>query len=410
MTTETELNELTELDEPISPKTNIKIFADTIGFQSRVSIQYSKILNTEVGQKILKIFNNDSRILSLNGKMISRGSGGRIFEVSHLAMWFLWCVNEYGKKAAISHLKSFLDSDKIEVINTLWIIGVMLDESISLQDGYTIQALKDMPDSDDKEHFLKFRMSVHEIMNFPLCAITKPCYVNKLRPNDPEAIINDNPDFWNVSRRLNEIAMLLNAVKGIACVPYYATSYTPLTIPFGIFSSGGGGMFLCDIKNDGSTKLQSESITIINILIEAYEKLNTTEKEKFQRILIRLYQAKIRRQIEDKILDLGIALEMLLLDGKDEQLALSFRLRGSWLIGNSQNRKKIFEQLKKIYKFRSQVAHSGLLCEGIAEKIAHVRDTFPEYQSLAEDICQKIIKDGIPDWEKLILNSIENPE
>jgi hypothetical protein len=137
-----------------------------------------------------------------------------------------------------------------------------------------------------------------------------------------------------------------------------------------------------------------------------YDKLNHSEKMRIERILNRLSQAKRRTQIEDKILDLGIALEMLLLQDNSnrEQLSLSFRLRGSWLMGQSPgDRHEKYRQLRDIYEYRSHVAHGGVLCGGEEAKIESVRRSFPEYQRLAEDICRKIITDGKPDWTRLIL-------
>jgi hypothetical protein len=137
-----------------------------------------------------------------------------------------------------------------------------------------------------------------------------------------------------------------------------------------------------------------------------YDTLNHGEKRRMERILNRLSQAKRRSQIEDKILDLGIALEMLLLQDNSnrEQLSLSFRLRGSWLMGqSSEDRLEKYQQLRDIYNYRSDVAHGGVLHGGKEVEIESVRQSFPEYQRLAENICRKIIMDGKPDWTRLIL-------
>jgi hypothetical protein len=75
-------------------------------------------------------------------------------------------------------------------------------------------------------------------------------------------------------------------------------------------------------------------------------------------VLSRPSQAKQRDQIEDKILDLGISLEMALLEDNknNDQLSLSFGLRGSWLIAaDYEERQLIYRQLREMYDFRSQV-------------------------------------------------------
>jgi hypothetical protein len=125
-------------------------------------------------------------------------------------------------------------------------------------------------------------------------------------------------------------------------------------------------------------------------VITAFERLSDAEKARLRLILNRFGQAKRRNQIEDKILDLGIALEMLLLkdNANHEQLALSFRLRGAWLVASSAEERVVaYGKLRDIYKYRSQVAHSGVLCRGNSEQVNKVREVIPEYQSLAGRIC-----------------------
>lgn len=400
-----------QLGELKIPKIEIDPFAFIHNFQTRALIQYAGIVEkTEAGRASVQMLSEDPRVIALNGTMISAGSSAERFEIKTLAMWFLWCVNEYGLESAKNHLDSFLNSKDIMVINALWVLGIEVDESIILQDGYTITPVKEMPDSRDKEHFIQNRVgNLAQPAPVPFCAITKSCRVKKTWTHDPPVSASNSQEFWNVSRRLYDIALLLNVLKDISCLPYYSTSYVDTTTPFGIFGGSGGGKSIYDVLNYGSTKLSKESNASIDALIDDYDKLNDFKRTRIQRILSRLAQAKRRLQIEDKILDLGITLEMLLLEDNrsNDQLSLSFRLRGSWLLGNTvEKRIEIYQQLKEIYNYRSQVAHSGILCEGDKAKINRVRLSFPKYQSIAEDICRIIIQDGKPDWNKLILNAI----
>lgn len=119
---------------------------------------------------------------------------------------------------------------------------------------------------------------------------------------------------------------------------YYATSYVNPEVPFGPFGGSGGGSQVYDVLAHGSIKLPSTETENINELINKYLALDNNEKTRAQRVLNRLSQSKRRMQIEDKILDLGIALEMLLLSNNpnNNQLSLSFRLHGSWLLGSDK--------------------------------------------------------------------------
>lgn len=391
------------------PKSEIEAFAPVHNFQTRLYLQYSPLLTTDTGRKLLEKLRRDPRVTSLEGKMLSRGSSAHRFQVEELGMWLLWRANESDLASAQCHLEAFLDSEEITVLNTLWVLGVEVDQPISLADEYMVQPADAMPDSWDKESFLQFRFEhAVQVARPPACAITKPCKVPKTHPCEPTSIDEDS-EFWKASRRLRDIGLLLNAVDGVACVPYYSTSYVDPTTPVGPFGGSGGGSGLYDVLAVGSTKLESESAKVVEDLLRSYEALEDGERARMQRILDRLSQAKRRGQIEDKILDLGIALEMLLLDDNsaNDQLALSFRLRGSWLLGNSvDDRVAVHDQLRDIYRYRSQVAHSGVLCKGRATEINRVRESFPEYQRVAEVICQRSIVEGRPDWKRLVLGAI----
>ncbi len=393
------------------PKIKVEPFLFINDYQTRLFIQYFDIIeNTEFGKSLVQILKKDKKVISLSDKMISWGNSAQKFEAKTLAMWYIWSANEFGKETADQYLHGFLESEEIKVINTLWITGIELDKSIELNGGYIIRPIKSMPDSRDKEFFLnpKFQSWPHPSPQ-PRAAITKACNVKKIvNEHDPIENQSLNIEFWNAQRMLYTISLILNVLDDVSCLGYYSTSYPSKETPFGPFVGSGGGSSIYDVIGHSLTKIIDEDRFIINDLIYSYESLSDKEKDRMQRILFRLSQAKRRDQIADKILDLGISMEMLLLQDNpnNEQLSLSFRLRGSWLLGNSpKEREKIYKQLKDIYKYRSQVAHSGVLCKGNPAKIENIGKKFPMYQSLAENICYKIIKEGNPDWSKIILDA-----
>jgi hypothetical protein len=97
---------------------------------------------------------------------------------------------------------------------------------------------------------------------------------------------------------------------------------------------------------------------------------------------------------------------MLLLDSSSykEQVSFSFRIRGSWFLGDSyEKRAELYKDLNDIYNYRSQVVHSGILCKGNVNEISNVEKSFTQYQLIAEDICRKMILNGKPTWDNLIL-------
>jgi hypothetical protein len=359
---------------------------------------------------LLSELHADPRVAALHGTMISTGSGGTAFEESRLAEWYLWCANEFGLEIAKQHLNQWLDADKVDVVNTLWIYGLNLDEEIQLADGYCITPAERLPDSTHKEQALQFKMPTPgEVVSFPTVAITRTCRVRKAYPADLAPDSNRDPDFWKTQTRLYDIALVLNALPGVSCWPAFATAYPLATHPYGPFGGWGGGTYLYDVIGRQQTKITQEHVEDILAALADFTRLRTKEQERFRRILSRLSQGKRRFEIEDKTLDLGIALEMLLLKDNPnrEQLALSFRLRGAWLVsGTSKERRENYKLLKELYTYRSHVAHSGLLENGNPQKIAQVRNQFPAYQALAEKICRRLLNDPQVDWDALLVGGV----
>jgi hypothetical protein len=391
------------------PKPEMDRLAFVHDIQIKLYLQYSRLIeNDGPGVEILKEFEKDPRVQALDGCMISDGNGASRLETKILAMWFLWAVNEYGKEIAERNLNRFLDSETVPVINTLWVLGIEVDKAIELENGIRIVSAKEMPDSRDKEQYLRHEFEAPKMAK-PKAAITYTCDITKVSRDLLESQKKDK-QFWDSSRTMNDVALLLNAIEGVSCIPYFSTSYTLPEMPLGIFGGSGGGFSLHDIFGYRSSKLATSSVSEINALLHAFDVLSSDNKTRMRRVLSRLSQAKRREQIEDKILDLGIALEMMLLEDnkKNDQLSLSFRLRGSWLVGaDHQDRVFVYRELRDIYDYRSQVAHTGALCGNDAKKIKLVREKFHNYAILAEKIIRELIYRNGPDWQKLILGVAE---
>lgn len=393
------------------PKPEMDRVAFVHDVQTKLFLLYSELVEkSRVGQEVLAQLTADHRVADLNGKLISTGSGASSFDVKSLAMWYLWSANEFGQDQATANLNAFLESDSHIVLNTLWLTGVSVEQTINLGGNVKIVPTAEMPLSRDKELFLRHDFNMHSHgSSKPGAALVQECAVFKSR--NPDDTLSDSKDteFWNADNNLRNIALLLNVIDDVSCVPSYSTSYTQANMPMGPFSGSGGGSSLFDVYGYGNTNLARSKAAEIEDVVHAFNRMGANQQNRVQRILFRLSQAKRRSQIEDKILDLGIALEMALLeDNKDnDQLSLSFRLRGAWLIGETpENRKSIYKILRDIYNYRSQVAHSGSLCKNEPHKINQVRESFQEYEKIAGQIIRKLVVDGVPDWPGLLLDAI----
>lgn len=394
------------------PKPELERFSFTHDIQTRLYLQYSEIIeSTDIGKQVLNALESDPRIIELEGHMISKGSSASRFETKVLAMWFLWATNEFGQEVAEENLNVFLDSDQIPIINTLWVLGVEVDETIQLKNGLCITPISEMPNSREKEHYIKhsFDATGHQQPK-PKAAITYLTAMTRSHKDDDlSSTFERDKEFWESSKLLYDASLALNAIENTSCIPYFSTAYTLPNMPVGLFGGSGGGAPLHDIIGHRVTKVALEQVDVINSVLSSLLGMPEKEKARYSRVLSRLSQSKRREQIEDKILDLGIALEMALLEDNknNQQLSLTFRLRGSWFISADETeRLSIYRELRDVYNYRSQVAHSGVLCGNDMEKINAVRESFPNYALIAERIVRKLICEERPDWSKLLLGII----
>jgi hypothetical protein len=378
-------------------------------YRTPLSREYERIVvNTEIGKQVVAALESDPRVVRLKGELISQASSGQPLNTHLLAMWYLWYEQEHSSEETKKCLDTFLDSDTIQLNNTLWVLGIEVEEPISLAGGITIQPDKAMPYHFDKERFAR-RLRMIELapsVKEPTCGLT--CLGNVKKVIDPRTFRDEDKEYWAANRRMHDLAFLLNALDNVSCIPYSSTSYPSPSVPYGPFLIGGAGFTPSDFLGRRKAKLSSSDRTVIEELISGYDSLSETERTRMQLILYRIMQAKRGTRIEDRILDLGIALEMLLLqDNRNNvQLSLSFRIRGSWLVGTSkEDRLSVYQQLKEIYDYRCQVAHSGVLCNGKAREIQKVEDSFPRYEALAGRICRKLLTPNKPDWDNLVLDA-----
>jgi hypothetical protein len=400
-----------KLGELNLPEIELERFIFIHNYQTKLFVHYAEIIeNTEIGRNIVEILSSDPRVQELSGKLISFGSGAQLFEIKTLGMWFLWFANKFGLGKAEEDLNCFLDNQTIQVINCLWVLGVKIDQEVELCDSVKLVPIEQMIDSRDKEKFLQHGLDIDNHRSSPKAALVCSCVVKKVQSGNPaEFDLHNQELFFKANEKLHDIAQLTNLLPGVSCWSFYSTSYAQDSVPFGPFSSSGGGMGWYDVLGFSSTHFPNDCIQKFKNLYKAYTKLSEKERNRWRRILSRLSQAKRRQQIEDKILDLGISLEMMLLEDNknNDQLSLAFRLRGSWLISSNEiERLENYKLLRDIYNYRSEVAHAGLLEKGNFQKINIVRESFGKYQELAEKIGTHLLINGKPDWNKLVLGTM----
>jgi Apea-like HEPN len=406
-----ETAKLGELQLPLVAVQEIPDFSDQ--FEVRVFLIYNNAVHaTDVGRSIFERLKADPRAQSIAGKMLRRGTGAAHLELERLAAWWLWRANTVGIERADEDLNNFLSSEEIDTLTVLWVYGVTPGDPLQLTADIQLVPLGQMPPSGDKEEIFKtMRRPNHIPMPVPAAALVKRHKIRRLMNESGDSVEPLDERDLAVQRQLRHAALLLNCLHGVCSIAGYGTSYCPPEVPLGPLGGSGGGLPIYDVLPRAGSRLKPGEQTIFADLLAKFQGLSPKVQERFQRAIQRLAQAKGRLNLSDKALDLGIALEMLLLGSEHKgqevpgQLRLHFRIRGSWLVGRTvPERHDLFQRLGKIYDLRSQVAHNGLSDE--LEKMPHNEREImiDSHMRVAEQIIQRLILNGIPkDWSTLVL-------
>lgn len=392
-------------------------------YSTQLYLQFHKaVRETEFGRKVLQKLRANKSVEALDGTMVKCGTLATRFDFERLAAWWLWRANEVGEERADADLEVFLSSEHSDVLGVLWVYGVKPETTQPLTEDVALMPVEEMPDSDDKEHILKsvLRPRVHPgVEVLPTAALVKRYRTTKvlrspeeILGSDKGATVRTRPEF-EVQTHLHKVGLLLNCLPGVCCTSAYSTSYSPPEVPLGPFGGSGGGMSLRDIIPLRVSRLEQGHEATLSELIDKYQQLPERLTRRLERAMLRLAQAKGRLDLHDMALDLGIALEMLLLNTEHNrnelpgQLHLHFRLRGAWLIGTTAvERRDLFRVFGKIYSWRSQVAHNGFsdeLSGADPSTRNEIEEKIKQHFAVAERVFQALIMRGTPDWQALVL-------
>ena len=162
---------------------------------------------------------------------------------------------------------------------------------------------------------------------------------------------------------------------------------------------------LCNPSNR-ATKVKETDIEKAKSLYHVLDK-NPGIREKLRIPIDRWIQSKAGEDPNDKIIDLGIALEALYVTRKDK-IERQLCYRGSRYLEENE---KLWEdreaEFKAIYDYRSSVLHSRELDEEvkIGKQVIPISDLVPRAEDLCRQSILKIMKDGkYPDWDTLRQN------
>ncbi len=299
--------------------------------------------------------------------------------MSHrLFPWYELTKLKYGEEIAEIRLNSFLEQEGYKVICAVWVLGIETDEIIDLEDGFKIIPIEEMPMSLEKINF--FRSSdysvfithehnqvSHSSITLPRSAIVKE--IDFKGPNIARSFeelekysTENNRLMTSAIETIQTKAMLLNLLPEVSCLSYESYVYSHETMPAGdglVDSMNFGKTYSqYDIHGRKSTKIVKKSVETLNHLHDNFKKLNEKNTKKATLILSKICQAIRRRaQSEEIFLDLGIALEMLVIGERhDVGITKTTKSRALMLLDDEYK-----QTINDLVDMRGNMAHFGSL-------------------------------------------------
>ncbi|MCP9237974.1 HEPN domain-containing protein [Lewinella sp. JB7] len=372
-----------------------------LGYYQSIRHHYKPFLLSDIGNVIREKIADDKRFQDLvsDDRWILFGSLNLQSYVMSVAEWYIYSCNEFGFEFTDQKLDEYFERDQNTAERILWVTGIELKDTLHITDSIKIVPIKDMPITDDKIFYDSYPQMDMPFYQFPKAAIVGSYTYPKTRKENEEVKYEGTSKF-----ELLMVAYAISLIDDIVCAPYLMTNYL---IGLPSLVTGGGGTYYKEFHfNDNISEIDGSQLKIIQICYNRLINIEANFRENMISSIRRLMLSKCASDAKDKILDMCIALEMLLLNDNNNsvQLSLSFRLRGALLLGESnKEREDVYATLKQIYSIRSKIAHSGILSNKAAE-IERIHKNQNKYIILAAKIIKKILLDGFPDWNRLLLN------
>lgn len=142
-------------------------------------------------------------------------------------------------------------------------------------------------------------------------------------------------------------------------------------------------------------ELKNSDLSLIKRLFSLLEEQEHRGQHDLSVSLSRFNQSYSRDSIEDKLIDLSIALESCLLSGVKDELQFRLSIRGTALLSESREPQEIKNKLETIYKCRSNIVHEGANMNDIQKLWKPISRTAQEFIHDCETVVREILREFV---------------
>lgn len=357
----------------------------------------------EIEDELLETIKKIPEFSIFDGKLFNCGSSALRVELGQIVKWLLYSTHRNGVEKTLDNLNKYIELDGNPLCEVQLVSGIEIEQEIDLIDNTKLVPFDKIPDCWQKDHFSPLS---YEFPHNKYCS--KVAILRKTKASPKSFHQDHHPNkFLEVDIQLTDICEILTLVGPSA--PYPTVYWTILEeiVPLKLLTGFSGGMSSLSYC---VYKYEPKDYAFAKDIVRSYLSLSENLKNSLLLSVKRLNMAQRRNGMENKAIDLGIALEILLLKdrAKYDQISFPFRLRGAWFLGEEVERRRVvYDLLNAIYDCRCSAVHSGKLKKRqykINDQDIQLAKLFEEGFKLCAELIIKIIEEKkFPDWDKLIL-------
>lgn len=358
-----------------------------------------------------------------NDRLFHTGFGAVRVTYEQLAQWLVYRASEIGPENTVDDLQKYCEMRGTPTYQVLAISGIEVEKKLELPNGITLVPFTCAPESWVKNELIRQGSIRKQAMAafLPPSKEDKPvspsaALVRKISIS-PKSFKQGENGAWptKATQDLYEVCECLTLVGRSAPVQAGFWGQLEDWVPCGTIP--GGGTFAPPFSGtvfEGNYRFGNADYTLAKNIVSEYIALDESVRKALTVPLRRLNLSRRRQNLVDKAIDIGIALEALLVYDLSSNDPISFplRLRGAWLLGRrAASREQYLQLFKSIYECRCRAVHTGQFRPKFTKKLPlPLNDLLKKGEDLCADMIKDVLEKGkFPEWEKLILGgSVSN--
>lgn len=299
------------------------------------------------------------------GKQYNYGHIAPTINPVNLIEWLIYRTNNFNSREAVGSLQRFIKAEQTPAYLYLALSGITIKETIKLNDTLSLIPLKSLRETPQKylsgpketEGSPSMLGSHVADAKYPQVVLQKSISFSK--------VLNQQSDFYPINEdlELDELCTFLSFRSAISPMIYHKWTELEDWVPKHLSTLTGlhGGSSEFNYRN--LVLFTSEDWDELAPLYQKFRQLSNHDRETIGVALRRITHSKVRWSKVDRAIDLGVALEAILLAPNEKNnITHKFRERASSTLATNPNEiQDIKSFFNKFYDCRCSAVHNGII-------------------------------------------------